>query len=104
VGLGLYQDLREPPQWRRGWRAAILITPVHHPLEIAEQAAVVDQLSGGRQSSRHGVIAVRDAPDVAATSSRLRHDRRRCAAQGGAGRAELDGSPSGGPVGLVIGT
>jgi alkanesulfonate monooxygenase SsuD/methylene tetrahydromethanopterin reductase-like flavin-dependent oxidoreductase (luciferase family) len=100
--VGIYQDLRDPPQWARGWSAvcgtalerveaaerlgldsawctehhffddgylpqpltwcaavaartkririgtAIVIAPLHAPLEIAEQAALVDQISGGR--------------------------------------------------------
>jgi len=100
--VGIYQDLRDPPRWKRGWSAnagaalerieaaeqagigavwctehhffddgylpqaltwcaavaartnrvaigtAIVVAPLHDPLEIAEQAAVVDQLSGGR--------------------------------------------------------
>lgn len=100
--VGIYQDLRDPPAWRRGWDVvcgqalerveeaerigldsvwatehhffddsylpqpltwcaaaaartkrirvgtAIVIAPLHHPIEIAEQAALVDQISGGR--------------------------------------------------------
>lgn len=111
--IGIYQDLRDPPPWKRGWSlsagaalerieeaerlgldavwcsehhffedgylpqlltwlaavaarttrlklgTAIIIAPLHHPLEIAEQAAVVDQLSGGRVQLGFGAGYVR---------------------------------------------
>ena len=100
--VGIYQDLRDPPRWERGWGAnaraalerieeaerlgigavwctehhffddgylpqpltwcaavaartsriaigtALIVAPLHHPIHLAEQAAIVDQLSGGR--------------------------------------------------------
>lgn len=67
IEVGLPFDLRNPARWvqnpsrlygftlemceeaeRLGVGTAILIAPLHHPAEIAEQSVVVDSLSGGR--------------------------------------------------------
>jgi len=127
--IGIYQDLRDPPRWRRGWgvnagaaleRAeeaeklgfeaawctehhffadgylpqpltwctavaartdhlalgtAVIIAPLHSPIDLAEQAAIVDQLCGGRFQLGLGAGYVPREFEAFGTDRQQRFDR-----------------------------